>query len=307
MSFDYSFLKDGIGSLADGFDPDACTALFDRLRADRDFSSQLFLCEKAFRESSDRRRVNPIPGERNLIERYDVAFIEENPRFVSEMRRILGTGYTIERRKFVVGVPERFIPAWLLGEIADLASGNLNPYVKPEFRDVTYMHGIDFHQDMIDSRGREPDFITCYVYLSPVGSDDSPVHVVPGSHAFGATVFPHDIRRIGGHSDLFRYHAGEGLSAELRARALTGGAGAAYYWHSCTLHGTRPHKTHIPRISIRYLLKKDPQDPDTLLDRVNRELLGSRSLAQTRVDVDRDGQILKRGNVLNAVPSRLIR
>lgn len=305
MSSRYSFLEDGVESLEGVLDPSACQSLYDHVLVDRPFSPEMFVAEDAYRANPVRRHVNPIQGERNLIESYDLSFIEENPRFQAAIGRVLGRGYKIERRKFVISLPQAWVPAWVCAEIEGASSANINPYLRPEFRDVTYMQGIDFHQDMIDFRDREPDFVTCYVYLAPVGADDSPIHLIPGSHRLGATTFPHDLEMLHGSSPRIRYRAGEGRAVELRVDRLTGGAGQAWFWHSCLLHGTRPNTGDRPRVSVRYIIQKDAADPGTLLDRDNARLLGSRSLARTRVDVDESGALVQRRNVISGdAPTR---
>ena len=101
-----------------------------------------------------------------------------------------------------------------------------------------------------------------------------------------------------------RYRAGGGREAEFRVDRLTGGAGEAYFWHSCMLHGTRIHTGERPRVSIRYIIQKDPADSETLLDGANRELLRPGSLYRTRVDVDESGVFLQRTNIIDGDRSR---
>ncbi|WP_338401332.1 hypothetical protein [Pseudomonas chlororaphis] len=36
-------------------------------------------------------------------------------------------------------------------------------------------------------------FLTLYVYLHEVTENDSPLHLMPGTHRFGATLFPHQL------------------------------------------------------------------------------------------------------------------
>src|SRR5262245_49388248 len=259
----------------------------------------MFLSERSYRENPQNRGVNPIQGERNLIERYDLSFIEESQRFRAALARVLGRGYRIERRKFVVSLPESWVPNWVRKEIEGVASANINPYVHSEFRDVTYMQGIDFHQDMIDFRDREPDFVTCYIYLASVGPEDSPIYLVPGSHRLGGTVFPHDLRVLDGEETRVLYRADEKYEAELAIHRLLGPAGSGYFWHSCVLHGTRPHTGRLPRVSIRYIVQKDLSDSATLLDRANRELLRPGALHRTRVDVDESGAVRSRSNLIS--------
>jgi hypothetical protein len=300
MSQAYSFVRDGVESLGDCLDSRACQALYDRILADRSFSPEMFLPESVYRSNPQNRRVNPIQGERNLIERYDLSFIEQSPGFVAAMARVLGRGYRLERRKFVVSLPQDWVPDWVRKEVDGVASANINPYVREGFRDVTYMQGIDFHQDMIDFRDREPDFITCYIYLAPVGADDSPIYLVPGSHRLGGTVFPHDLRVLDGAGSRVLYRADDRHQAELPIDRLTGPAGTGYFWHSCMLHGTRLHVGRLPRISVRYIAQKDLSDSQTLLDRVNRELLRPGSLPVTRVDVDESGVVRDRRNAISS-------
>ena len=299
MNPHFSFVRDGVESLGECLDAQACQSLYDRILADRDFSPQMFLPEASYRANPQNRGVNPIQGERNLIEHYDLAFIEQSPPFVAAMSRVLGRGYRLERRKFVVSLPESWIPRWVQDEVEGVANANLNAYVRPEYRDVTYMYGIDFHQDMIDFRDREPDFVTCYIYLAPVGFDDSPIHLAPGSHRLGGTVFPHDLHVLDAARTRIRYRADARHQLDLSIVPLQGSAGTGYLWHSCMLHGTRAHTGKQPRISIRYIAQKDLSDSDTLLDRANRELLRPGSLHRTRVDVDESGAVRSRRNVIS--------
>ena len=297
MATTYSFTEDGIASLGDSLDAKRCRALYERVILDRGFSPEIFLSEERYRANPVRRHVNPIQGQRNLIENYDAAFIEENPGFATALSNVLGSGYKIERRKFVVSLPEAWVPDWVRTEVDGVSSANINPYVHPEFRDVTYMQGIDYHQDMIDFRDREPDFVTCYIYLHTVGEGDSPIHLVPGSHKFGATVFPHDLEILEGGSRL-RYRADEKHVEEFSTHRVTGEAGDGYFWHSCVLHGTQLHTGNVPRVSIRYIIQKDLADSDTLIDQTNRELDRSGMLAKTRVDVDEKGAFQSTTNVI---------
>ena len=65
-------------------------------------------------------------------------------------------------------MPATAVPDWLKARILGNPVNNLGAYVRPQYRDVTYFYGIDFHQDLIDYKAREADFLTLYVYLHPV-------------------------------------------------------------------------------------------------------------------------------------------
>jgi len=188
------------------------------------------------------------------------------------------------------------VPDWLKARIKGNPVNNLGAFVRPEVRDVTYFYGIDFHQDLIDFRDRDADFLTLYVYLHPVGPQDAPLYLLEGSHALGATLFPHALSPDGaGH---WRYEDGAGQARRVRQQVLTGQAGYAAIWHPCTLHGTQPDAADHERISLRYLVARGAASWSGI-DRVNATLAGPLRLSTTRVDLGDDGQARIRGNVVN--------
>ena len=136
---------------------------------------------------------------------------------------------------------------------------------------MTYFYGIDFHQDLIDYKDRDADFLTLYVYLHPVARADAPLYLLEGSHRLGGTVFPHDLDAQRRRRLALRDRSGGevGDAPEM----LTGGAGFAAMWHACTLHGTQPDAADHERISLRYLFAKPPRGA-TGLDEVNATLQG---------------------------------
>ena len=50
--------------------------------------------------------------------------------------------------------------------------------------------------DYIDVPKNKGNFITLYVYLNDVSKNSSPLNVVLKSHKYGATTFPHFIKKI---------------------------------------------------------------------------------------------------------------
>jgi hypothetical protein len=275
----------------------AAARLLEAIKAERSIDDGLFLSEAEFDADPVYRGVNPRPG-RNLLERFsaELAFVEQAPQIVSAMRALLGDGYRILDKKVVCGVPATTVPAWLRARIEGAPVNNLGPYVRPAYRDMTYFYGIDFHQDLIDHKEREADFLTLYVYLHPVGEADAPLYLLEGSHALGGTLFPHDLVRTG--PDAWRYGDGRGRSVPVRQRVLTGGAGFAAMWHSCTLHGTQPDAADHERFSLRYLIERQTGGV-TGIDRVNATLGGPLSLSDTRVDLAQDGSAAMRVNTIN--------
>ena len=291
------FIRDGAYLFDAPLDARAAADLLADIRATRDFGAGLFLSEAEFDADPQYTGVNPKSG-RNLRERFEARldFVEQSIEIVEAVTALLGPGYEILNRKVVCGVPADAVPAWLRQRILGNPVNNLGAYVKPQYRDVTYFYGIDFHQDLIDYQAREADFITLYIYLHPVTRADAPLYLLEGSHALGGSVFPHDLTRT--TEDAWRYRNGAYGETTSRQRILTGGAGFAAMWHACTLHGTQPDAADHERISLRYLIAKRHDGP-TGMDEVNATLRGPLSLASTRADLDAAGAAVIKANTVN--------
>ena len=279
-------------------DPAAAARLLAKIRATRAFDGSLFLSEAAFDADPQYVGVNPRPG-RNLLERFedDLGCVERDPAIVASLTELLGEDYETLNKKVVCGVPARSVPAWLKARITDNPVNNLGAYVRPEHRDVTYFYGIDFHQDLIDYKDRDADFVTLYVYLHAVGAHDAPLYLLEESHKLGGTVFPHDLTREGGG---WRYRNGLGGEVATQQVMLTGGAGFTAMWHACTLHGTQPDAADNERLSLRYLFAKRPGARGGL-DAVNASLRGPLRLGDTRADLDDKGAARIKANTVNRV------
>jgi hypothetical protein len=292
------FARRGFHLFEQPVDPAAAASLLAQLRADRRYDDSLFQTEAEFDADPQYRGVNPRPG-RNLLDQFSdqLGFVEQAPHIVEGLTRLLGPGYRIMDRKVVCGVPAKAIPPWLKGRIAGNPVNNLGAYVKPQNRDVTYFYGIDFHQDLIDFKEREADFVTLYVYLHRVTRADAPLFVLENSHSLGASVFPHDLIQAGA-SDDWLYRNGAVGEANTRQVVLTGEAGFTAVWHACTLHGTQPDDGDEERISLRYLLA--PADGVRAgLHTVNDGLSVPLSLEATRVDLNAAGAAAIKANTVN--------
>ncbi|MEK7430696.1 MAG: phytanoyl-CoA dioxygenase family protein [Pseudomonadota bacterium] len=291
------FIRDGAHLFPEQLDPVAASDLLTKVRATRAFDETLFLSEAEFDADPQYTGVNPRPG-RNLLEQFEtgLGFVEQAPQVVAAMTTLLGDGYELLNKKLVCGVPAKSIPPWLRARIAGNPVNNLGAYVKPQHRDITYFYGIDFHQDLIDYKEREADFVTLYIYLHPVTRQDAPLFLLKGSHALGGAVFPHDLTRTG--PDSWAYRNGGYGETQAGQIILTGAAGFAAMWHACTLHGTQPDEADHERISLRYLLARKP-GVSAGIDQVNAALRGPLSLTATRIDLDVAGAAVIKANTVN--------
>lgn len=290
------FIADGAHVFDQRVDPRAAGELLADIRATRHFDHRLFLTEAEFDTDPQYTGVNPKPG-RNLLERFEdrLGFVEQAPHIVDAVSAILGDDYEVLNKKVVCGVPQSSVPEWLRKRILGNPVNNLGAYVRPEYRDITYFYGIDFHQDLIDYKDRPADFLTLYVYLHPVTRLDAPLYLLTGSHVLGGTLFPHDLTRAG--PDAWTYGDRRGGQVETRQLILTGDAGYAAMWHACTLHGTQPDAADHERISLRYLLAQGSGRSG--IDDVNAILRGPLVLNETRTDLAADGRAVIKANTVN--------
>lgn len=252
-----SFYEQGFCELKNILNKDVCKSLYKEIRDIRNWDKNLFLSEKDFKKNPQMTKTNPGKGICNLVDKYDLSFIEKNTNIKFMLQKILGDNYELMLSKFVVAVPKIWMPKYL--KIIDKKSliSNFGPYIKKKFRDVTYFRGIDYHMDSIDWNGKSNKFITMYIYLNDVDLSMSPLNVIKKSHTNGHTSFPHFIRDIK-DKDYLKYSVDNLKYNNFKKKTLIGKTGTVYFWTSNTLHGTRPSisRNENFRISLRYLFKK---------------------------------------------------
>jgi hypothetical protein len=292
-------IRSGFHVFGEGVDQAGARHLLSAVKAARTFDAALFLTEAEFDADPQYTGVNPRPG-RNLLEQFGplLGFVEQDAGIVRGLTELLGPGYDCLNKKLVCGVPQSWVPAWVRDRIAGNPVNNLGAYIRPEFRDITYFYGIDFHQDLIDYKNREADFVTLYIYLHPVGRADAPLFLLEGSHVLGGVMFPHELERTA--PDAWLYRDGVGGQVEVKQHLLVGDTGYAALWHACTLHGTQPDAADHERISLRYLFAKSAKGRFGI-DAVNATLKGPIRLGATRQDLAADGSARIKRNVVNQV------
>ena len=290
-------------------DASAADELYKKATTNQIFGPELFLSEDEYRANPQHKGVNPRKG-RNYIEQFDaeLMFVENDIHLQSVLKQLLGNDYTIFDKKFVCGVPNKWLPQWLKTSLKGSPINNLGAYIRPEYRNITYFHGIDFHQDNIDwprenGSVNAEELITLYIYIHAVGAHDSPLYLMPKSHKLGATRFPHKLVRKGENLDLWNYTDDQGSTIECNHLTLTGEVGYCAIWHSATLHGTRgiindENEGEEMRLSLRYLLRRSSSAKRTGLDVINDNIGRELDLAVTRVDLDDDGKVKVKKNII---------
>ena len=275
--------------------------VYKKIREKRKFGSSLFQTEEEYNLERTHLKHNPSKTF-NFLNQFndDLKFIEENKAIKSLITELLGEDYEVVIRKAICGVPASWLPEWVKSKIEGVNAPNLGPYIKEEFRDITYFRGLDYHQDIIDwPKGKtnlDPStFFVLYVYIHEVGISDSPLHVLKNSHKLGATLFPHKLEK--NKNDLWIYEDDKGEKIECKEYVLPNKPGYAAMWHNCTLHGTTPVENESGkfRVSLRYLIGKSNSNfQKTYIDEINSNIKGELKPIRTRKDIDELGKpILK--------------
>ena len=292
----------------DFFDKKCIDNLYRLLCKKRKFDEGIFLQEEDYLKEKKHQQVNP-DKQFNFLNDFsgELDFIESDNSLCSVINKVLGVDYETVIKKAVIGVPEVWLPDWIRQRVEGINVANLGPYIKAEYRDITYFRGIDFHQDIIDWPAGITDldpstFLTLYIYLHEVTEHCSPLHILEGTHRFGATLFPHKLTAVENGSWMYRNDNHQNMV--VKDKILTGGAGYVGLWHNCTLHGTQPvkHESERFRLSLRYLLAKSNNNKArTFIDHINDSLTGVLNPIRTRKDLNNSGIPVIKGNIINSV------
>lgn len=296
-----SYPKNGCADLGQILEIDRCEELRAFIDRNRPVENGIFYqSTEDFLKNGRRYNYSPGRSDHNFLlnPELDLSFIESNRKFVMAMTNLCGENYEVMKKSIIRSVPKKFLPEWISNEVIDVGRPNLNPYVLSEFQDVQYFLYTDFHQDKTRP---ESDFVTVYIYLDNVGSQDSALQVLRGSHELGMTSYPHSLRRSISNKDIWYYSGSDGNFRESRCVKVTAPVGSIFCFHCLTLHGTGFNNSVSPRISLRYLIRKSSNDRNTCLqDRANMRIVGPLSVSPNRYDVDSNGKYIKMGASLQS-------
>jgi hypothetical protein len=297
LAFD-SFPANGCADLGIVLDAAQCRELAGWVRRVRPIET-LFKSREEFEANPTWTRCNPGPGI-NLLEQVDTAFIEDNETFKAHMTRLAGADYSIIDRKVVRSISWDYLPDWVSDIMTDCGQANVNPFIRPEYQDVTHFSAADWHQDHYRSQPVS-NFTTVYIYLEDVGVDDSPLRLLPGSHMLGCTPCPHNLRPSAKERGTWYYWNDQGTVLTCHDTMVEGQAGSIAIFHAMTLHGTKPNRAVQPRVSLRYLVALgESGGPGSLLAEANARIPGDLSVAKARrLDIMPDGSYRPMGNALH--------
>ena len=275
------FLNLGIVDIKNKFKNKDCLHILTLLNKNFSLGKNIFKTENEYLKSQSNIGVNPEAKKNNFALDVDLDFIEKNVYLKKTLTKIFGKNYKIILKKFVVQVPEKWIPAWIKRKIKQKNNNpNLNAYVLKKYQKLTYFRGVDYHMDLVEHKKEKVKFITLYIYLNKVGNSNSPLNVIEKSFKFGATKFPHNLKKHSKNKIIYNNNI-------FKKRILIGGIGSFYIWSCLSLHGAEKNKSDVPRISLRYKIKsKNFNSRNSLIDKLFTKIDGNDYLDKARTDVD---------------------
>tara|TARA_B110000238_G_C16046162_1_gene403993 strand:- start:91 stop:1011 length:921 start_codon:yes stop_codon:yes gene_type:complete len=277
------FLQDGVVSFGKTLQDSECDKAAKLVIDSRPWDQSIFREYDEVFGSKRHLNVAPLKGGFNLADKMDLNFIESNKIFTSTLENILGKNYECLLKKIVVSTPLSIIPDWLKKVSEKKLDGHLAQYIKPEFRDISYFSGIDYHMDLIDYPDFDGNYVTVYVYLTDVDESYSPLHIIPKSHRLGATLFPHNLKKTNNESTV-QYSKNNKDYDTFEVRKLVAEKGSVFLWTALTLHGTKLSNALKPRVSVRYTFSKKSSSIG-LIDELYKDLKSISLKKTTRDDI----------------------
>ena len=90
-----------------------CRNINNLLLKNRNWGKELFLSEKDFLKQKKYKKINPGKNIQNLVNKFDLKFIENNQTIVNFLKTTLGNNYKIILSKFIVSIPYRWMPRYV--------------------------------------------------------------------------------------------------------------------------------------------------------------------------------------------------
>lgn len=238
-----------------------CKKINDEILKTKNINKEIFFENKKEYLKNKNKKFKP----KNILDNFNLDFILKNKKFVSKIESILGKDYYLYASRVICAVPHKALPDWISSKM-DTGQPNLTDFIKHEFRDMRYFHGIDYHMDLVDFSKEKSNFLTVYIYLDKVTKKMSPLNILPKTHLGGAAPYPHNLIK---KKNQIIYKVNSKKEIISKNKVLVGSSGDTWFWHGCLLHGTNFNvQGDKPRLSIRLIVRQK----NTLMDELNLKI-----------------------------------
>ncbi len=297
------FINDGYLALSNIFDVKKIKILQKKLKKIIPNEKKIFYKDlTTFKEKTRFKRITPGLNDNNILldKSINLDFIENNLKFQKILKIFFGEDYSIESKWLIKVLPRKIMPKWVSEEVKDIGMPQLNMYIKNEYRNISYLNGLDYHQD---NGGKLRNATTVLIYLDSVLDKNSgPIRMLDKSHVLGATHYPHycrvssDKKKVY-YSDLKGNHI---LTDEV---SILGKNGTSILFNGYTLHGSTINDNQKKtRLALRYVFSPKKHNKNSIFAKSNKKIYtNSFYLKNYRLDKTKNLYNKKCGRVINYV------
>ena len=111
------FIKNGFVEFNSLLDKQECSRLYNKIKKNsREWGPKLFQSANKYNlefKKKPKIKLNPGKGIQNLVDEQNLEFIEKNKSIINLLKIILGENYEIMLSKFVVAVPNNWMPNYV--------------------------------------------------------------------------------------------------------------------------------------------------------------------------------------------------
>ena len=297
------FIENGYLVLPRIFDTKKLKSLQEKLKILNPNVKDIFFKNfKTFKKNAKFSKITPGLIKHNILldKSINLDCIEKNKEFNRILKTFFGAEFSIESKWLIKVLPRKIMPKWLSEEVSDIGMPQLNMYIKNKYRDVSYLNGLDFHQD---NGGKLRNATTVLIYLDSVLSDDQgPIRILDKTHILGATHYPHYCR-ISSNKKYIYYSDLKGNHILTKQVPILGSCGTTIFFNGYTLHGSFINDDlKKTRLALRYVFSPKKVSKNSLFAKSNKKIFTkSFYLKNYRLDKDTNLYNQKCGRVINYV------
>lgn len=264
------FIENGYLSLSGIFDTKEIVSLQKKLKILAPNVKDIFY--KTFKKSGRFSKITPGLNDNNILldKSINLDCIEKNKKFNSILRTFFGTKFSIESKWLIKVLPRKIMPKWTSEEVRDIGMPQLNMYIKNKYRDISYLNGLDFHQD---NGGKLRNATTVLIYLDSVlNENEGPIRILDRTHILGATHYPHYCR-ISSNKKCIYYSDLKGNHILTKQVPILGPIGTSIFFNGYTLHGSHINDdSKKTRLALRYVFSPNKMIKNSLFVKSNEKI-----------------------------------
>lgn len=297
------FINNGYLALSNIFDVKRIKILQKKLNKITPSETKIFYKNlSTFKKKTRFTKITPGLNDNNILldKSINLNFIEKNIKFQKILKSFFRGDYSIESKWLIKVLPRKIMPKWVSEEVKDIGMPQLNMYIKDEYRNISYLNGLDYHQD---NGGKLRNATTVLIYLDSVmDKKNGPIRMLDKSHVLGATHYPHYCRVSSDKKKIY-YSDLRGNHILTKEVSILGINGTSIFFNGYTLHGSTINDNQKKtRLALRYVFSPKKNNKNSIFTKSNKKIFTkSFYLKNYRLDKTKNLYNKKCGRVINYV------